>query len=87
MNTIIVKTQKELDKLPDSFKEFTYIEIRSDKNTEIIVNKTYGSSQVTAYDSSQVTACDSSQVTAYGSSQVTACDSSQTIRQPNQART
>jgi len=93
MKTIEIKTQKELDKLPDSFNEFTCIEIRSDKTIRIEVTKhrsnsqvracdssqvtAYGSSQVTACDSSQVRACDSSQVTAYGSSQVRACDSSQ----------
>jgi hypothetical protein len=69
MATIVIKTQKELDALPLSFKEFTYIEIRSGKDTWIEVTKAYGSSQVTAYGSSQVT--------AYGSSQVKACDSSQ----------
>jgi hypothetical protein len=76
MATIIVKTQKELDALPDSFKEFTYIEIRSDSKSKIFVTENRGSSQVRAYGSSQVRAYGSSQVTAYGSSQVTAYDSS-----------
>jgi len=64
MKTIEIKTQKELDKLPDSFNEFTCIEIRSDKTIRIEVTKHRSNSQVRA--------CDSSQVTAYGSSQVTA---------------
>ena len=29
MKTIIIKTQSEIDALPDSFNEFTCIEIRS----------------------------------------------------------
>jgi len=78
MATIIVKNQKELDAVPLSFKEWTYVEIRT--NDYIEVKSTYvngqvtacGSSQVRAYGSSQVTACDSSQVRAYDSSQVRA---------------
>jgi len=91
MATIIVKNQKELDAVPLSFKEWTYVEIRTNDCIEVkstYVNgqvtacgssqvRAYGSSQVTACDSSQVRACDSSQVTAYGSSQVTAYGSSQ----------
>ena len=77
MSTIVVKTQQELDRLPDSFKEYTYIEIRSDRDVLIQITKNRGSSQVTAYGSSQVTAYGSSQVTAHGSSQVTAYGSSQ----------
>jgi hypothetical protein len=82
---ITVKTQAQLDKLPDLFDEYTYIHIESKREIEIVVNQRFknaevracDSSQVTAYGSSQVTACDSSQVTAYGSSQVTAYDFSQ----------
>ena len=70
MKTIVIKTQKELDKLPSEFKEFTYIEIRSTEWIHVI--KTYSNSQVRAYDSSQVTAYGSSQVRAYDSSQVRA---------------
>ncbi len=75
MTTIVIKTQADLDKLPTEFKDFTYIEIRT--NEYIEVKKVYSNSQVRAYGSSQVRACGSSQVTACGSSQVTACDSSQ----------
>ena len=68
MKTIIVTTQAELDALPSSFAEFTEIEIRADKATEIVVRKTPASSIVTAYGSSTVRACGSSTVRAYGSS-------------------
>ena len=63
---IVVTTQAEFDALPSSFPEFTEIEIRADKATEIVVRKTPGSSTVTAHDSSTVTAYDSSTVTAFG---------------------
>ncbi len=75
MKTIIIKTQNDIDSLPDSFQEFTVIEIRSE--SEIVIRKNYGNSQVRAYDSSQVRAYDSSQVRAYDNSRVTACDNSQ----------
>jgi hypothetical protein len=84
MKTIVIKTQSELDALPDKFEEYTQIEIRSDASVEIVVRKSYDSSTVYAYDSSTVTAYgsstvyayDSSTVTAYGSSRVYASDSS-----------
>jgi hypothetical protein len=82
MKTIIIKTQKEFDELPDSFEEFTRIEIRSSEAITIKNNKlnsvvtAYNSSKVTAYNSSTVTACNSSIVRAYDSSKVTAYDSS-----------
>jgi hypothetical protein len=37
MPTVIVRTQTELDALPSSFPEFTYIDIHSDPNVEITV--------------------------------------------------
>jgi len=84
MATIVVKTQKEFDQLPESFKELTSIEIRSDKDLTIVVKKTpgnstvwaYGNSTVAAYGSSTVRAYDSSTVAAYNSSAVWAYDSS-----------
>ena len=91
MEIIVIKTQAELDALPDSFNEAIYIEIRSSELVSVRKNyingrvqacdssrvQVCGSSQVEAYDSSQVRACDSSQVEAYDSSQVQAYDSSQ----------
>ncbi len=48
MKTIIVKTQAELDALPDSFSEFTVIEIRSAPTDWITVRNARGSSRVEA---------------------------------------
>lgn len=74
MKTIVVKTQAELDALPDSFTEYTVIEIRSEANTCIKVTKAYGSSRVEAYGSSRVAAYGSSRVEAHDSSRVEAYD-------------
>jgi len=79
MKTIIIKTQAELDALPDSFSEFTVIEIRSDPATIISINKARDSSSVEAYGSSRVVAYGSSRVVAYGSSRVDAWDSSRVV--------
>lgn len=65
MKTIVIKTQAELDALPDSFNEYTVIEIRSDPNTFIKVTKACESSRVEALDSSRVEAWGSSSVVAY----------------------
>jgi hypothetical protein len=87
MKTVIIKSQAELDALPEKFEEFTVIEIRSPDNVWIKVTKArdssrveaWGSSQVEAWDSSQVVAWDSSRVVARGSSQVEAWDSSRVV--------
>ena len=72
-NTIIIKTQHELDSLPLSFKEFTYIEI---KNSErIVVSKTW--------DNSSVIARGNSSVEAYGNSSVIAMENSSVIARNN----
>jgi hypothetical protein len=73
---IIVKTQAELDALPDSFKEFTIIEIRSEPGVWIQVTKARDSSRVEARDSSRVEARGSSSVVAWDSSRVVARGSS-----------
>jgi hypothetical protein len=77
MKTIIVKTQSDLDSLPQKFDEYTVIEIRSDPGTWLKVTKARGSSRVEARGSSQVEAWDSSRVEARDSSRVEARDSSQ----------
>ena len=59
MPTIIIRTQTELDALPSSLPEFTYIDIRSGPDVEITVAKAYDSATVTAYGSATVTAYDS----------------------------
>ena len=77
MKTIIVRTQAELDALPDRFDEYTVIEIRSKPEDRYIqVTKAWESSRVVARDSSRVVARDSSSVEAWDSSSVEARDSS-----------
>src|SRR3990172_8884719 len=76
MQEIVIKTQAELDALPDDFTEETTIEIRSDSSVVICLRKPYDSSRVVAYDSSRVEAYGSSSVEAYDSSRVEAYDSS-----------
>ena len=51
MKTIIVKTQAELDALPDKFDEYTTIEIRSNPALWLSVSKARGSSHVEAWGS------------------------------------
>ena len=77
MKTIIVRTQAELDALPDRFDEYTVIEIRSKPEDRYIqVTKAWESSRVVARDSSRVVARESSRVVARDSSRVVARDSS-----------
>ena len=79
MPTILIATQAELDALPASFPELTYIDIVSDAGVEIVVAKSYGSATVTACGSATVRACGSATVTARGPATVTAYDSA-TVR-------
>ena len=68
MKTIIVRTQAELDALPDRFDEYTVIEIRSKPEDRYIqVTKARESSRVEARGSSSVVAWESSRVEAWGS--------------------
>jgi hypothetical protein len=92
MTTITIKTQAEIEALPDSFNEFTKINIKSTAETLIQINKSiksavfvawgsshvvaHGSSHVTAWESSHVEAHESSHVEAWGSSHVEAHESS-----------
>jgi len=76
VKTIVVKTQKEFDALPDKFDEVTVIEIRSEATTTISVKRNPDSSSVEARGSSSVVARDSSSVEALDSSSVVALDSS-----------
>ena len=79
MKTILVKTQKELDALPDKFDELTIIEIRSNPDNLIHVTKAWESSRVEAWGSSRVEARGSSRVEARGSSRVEAFGSSRVV--------
>jgi hypothetical protein len=85
MKTIVIKTQEELDKLPDKFDDYAVIEIRS--SGLIIVEKTSGNSRIEAWDNSRVKACgnshveawDNSHVEAWGNSHVEAWDNSSVV--------
>ncbi len=79
MKTVIVKTQAEFDALPAKFDEYTIVEIRSDANIWITVNKCPDSSRVVARDSSRVVARESSSVVAWDSSSVEASESSSVV--------
>ena len=76
MKTIVIKTQAELDALPESFSEYTVIEIRSSPDVRLQVTKARGSSHVVARESSHVEARESSHVVAWESSHVVAWGSS-----------
>ena len=76
MKEIIVKTQQELDQLPESFGEYTTIIIKSEPDNLIIIKNDRGSSHVVARGSSHVEARESSHVVAWGSSHVVAWESS-----------
>src|SRR3990167_2791727 len=54
MKTIIVKTQVEIDDLPEKFNEFTFIEIRASQR--ITVYKARENSSVEAWENSSVVA-------------------------------
>ena len=70
MKTIVIKTQSEIDALPNSFAEYTRIEIRSTER--IYVKKAWGNSSVEACENSSVEACENSSVVACENSSVVA---------------
>ena len=63
MKTIVIKTQSEIDALPNSFAEYTRIEIRSTER--IYVKKAWGNSSVEACENSSVEAWENSSVVAF----------------------
>ena len=77
MREIIIKTQKQFDKLPKSFKEYTAIYIKS-KET-IVVNKAWENSSVVASGNSSVEASGNSSVVASGNSSVVASGNSSVV--------
>src|SRR3990167_8502802 len=74
MKTIIVKTQVEIDDLPEKFNEFTFIEIRASQR--ITVYKARENSSVEAWGNSSVEARENSRVVAWGNSRVVARENS-----------
>ena len=70
MKVIIIKTQAEIDALPDKFSEFTRIYIQGTER--ICVKKAWGNSSVVAWGNSSVEAWGNSSVVARGNSNVEA---------------
>jgi len=81
MKTIVIKTQAELDALPESFTEYTVIEIRSE--FRVWVNKSWENSSVVARGNSRVVARGNSRVVARGNSRVEAWGNSRVVARGN----
>ena len=78
MKTIVVRTQKELDALPDSFTEYTVIEIRS-TTERVYINKAWENSRVVARGNSSVVARGNSRIVAWDNSRVVARENSRIV--------
>jgi hypothetical protein len=70
MKTIVIKTQEDMDVLPDAFSEYTVIEIRS--CVTIAIKKARENSSVVARENSRVVAREESRVEAWEDSRVEA---------------
>src|SRR3990167_3545017 len=81
MKTIIVKTQVEIDDLPEKFNEFTFIEIRASQR--ITVYKARENSRVEAWGNSSVVARGNSSVEARENSRVVARGNSRVVAREN----
>ena len=82
MKVIEVHTQKQFDKLPDIFGEYTEIRITDTLET-IYVDKARGNSSVEAWGNSSVVAWDDSSVVARDNSSVVAWDNSSVVAGDN----
>src|SRR5574343_62455 len=77
MKEIIIKTQDELDKLPDKFEKYTQIIIQGGNYcNRIIIKVARGNSSVEARGNSSVEAWGNSSVEAWGNSSVVAWENS-----------
>jgi hypothetical protein len=84
MQTIVIKNQAEMDALPNSFNEYTTIEIRNDpKLGPVTISKAWGNSSVVAWWNSSVVARDNSSVVARDNSSVVAWDNSSVVARDN----
>jgi hypothetical protein len=81
MPEIVIKTQKELDSLPDSFPSYTRILIQSTER--IIVRRARENSSVEAWDNSSVEARENSSVEAWDNSSVVARENSSVVARGN----
>ena len=80
MKTIIIKSQKEFDALPEKFDQYTSIQI---ENCRCIVNKMRENSSVVARGNSSVVARGNSSVEAWGNSSVEARENSSVVAREN----
>ena len=80
MKVIKITTQAELDALPESFDEFTVIEIRSKERISVVAR---GNSSVVARENSSVAAWGNSSVVARGNSSVAAWENSSVVARGN----
>ena len=76
MKIIIIKTQSDLDSLPDKFEEFTRIQIEATAGVTIRIRKAWGNSSVVALENSSVVAWENSSVEARENSSVVALENS-----------
>ena len=82
MKTIYIKNQKEFDKLPSKFNEYTHIIIKDTEET-ISVVVARENSNVVARENSNVVALDNSNVVARDNSKVVALDNSNVVAWDN----
>jgi len=82
MKEIYISTQAEFDKLPKTFKEFTYIYLKDTKET-IFVRVAWENSTVEAWGNSTVVAWENSTVVAWGNSTVVAWGNSTVVAREN----
>src|SRR5208283_4319045 len=85
MTTITITTQAELDALPNSFDEYTYIEISNDPAIvgSIVVSKEWSNAIVRAFGNASVVAFDNANVVAYGNASVVAFDNANVVAYGN----
>ena len=85
MTTITITTQAELDALPNSFDEYTYIEISNDPAIvgSIVVSKEWSNASVRAYGNASVRAHDNASVWAFGNASVVAFDNANVVAYGN----
>src|SRR5574343_489283 len=86
MKEIIIKTQDELDKLPDKFEKYTQIIIQGGNYcNRIIIKVARGNSSVEARGNSSVEAWGNSSVEAWGNSSVVAWGNSSVVARGNRS--
>jgi hypothetical protein len=83
MDRVIVRSQSDLDALPERFEQYTVIEIRVPERTCILITKVRENSTVEARDNSSVVAWESSRVVVRENSRVEAQGNSRVVARDN----